>query len=217
MSLKCCAGPWWPGGDACGSRVSSTYPESGPVLIVPNHDSQTDPLVVAVAIRSRRRLRFLARAELWRIPLLGPILDGLGQIAIRRGAGDSAALGPGAAGAACRRGARCVSRRTAQLGCPDSRPPRRGAACRLVPGGGHRPLQHHRDDGLRAIPRRPRVTVRFFAPSPGRSDEDAGTFAARLLAELRRVSPPVPAGRKAIVGGPPRIRRALARRESDRR
>jgi 1-acyl-sn-glycerol-3-phosphate acyltransferase len=49
-------------------------PASGAVLIVPNHDSQWDPLVVGIALRRRRQLTFLARASLWRIPGLGPVL-----------------------------------------------------------------------------------------------------------------------------------------------
>jgi 1-acyl-sn-glycerol-3-phosphate acyltransferase len=67
-------------------------PERGPLLIVPNHDSQWDPVLAGLAVRPRRRLRFLARASLWRIPGLGPLLHGLGQIPIRRGEGDAAAL-----------------------------------------------------------------------------------------------------------------------------
>ena len=43
-------------------------PAEGPVLIVPNHDSQWDPLAVAVAVRRTRRIRFLARANLWKHP-----------------------------------------------------------------------------------------------------------------------------------------------------
>jgi 1-acyl-sn-glycerol-3-phosphate acyltransferase len=67
-------------------------PAHGPLLVVPNHDSQWDPVLVGLALRPRRRLRFLARASLWRIPGLGPLLDALGQIPIRREAGDTAAL-----------------------------------------------------------------------------------------------------------------------------
>src|SRR4029078_5892731 len=39
-----------------------------------------------------RRLRFLARASLWRIPGLGPLLRAMGQIPVRRGVGGGAAL-----------------------------------------------------------------------------------------------------------------------------
>src|SRR5438067_11688536 len=67
-------------------------PESGPLLVVPNHDSQWDPVVVGVVLRKRRALRFLARANLWKIPLLGPVLSGMRQIPIERSAGDEGAL-----------------------------------------------------------------------------------------------------------------------------
>lgn len=42
-----------------------SVPAEGPLLVVPNHDSQWDPIVVGIALRKRRRLRFLARANLW--------------------------------------------------------------------------------------------------------------------------------------------------------
>ena len=41
-------------------------PKHGPLLVVPNHDSQMDPVLVAVALRKIRPLRFLARADLWK-------------------------------------------------------------------------------------------------------------------------------------------------------
>jgi 1-acyl-sn-glycerol-3-phosphate acyltransferase len=63
-------------------------PESGPLAVVPNHDSQWDPVIVAVALRKRRVLRFLARANLRKMFGLAPILNGMRQIPIERGAGD---------------------------------------------------------------------------------------------------------------------------------
>jgi 1-acyl-sn-glycerol-3-phosphate acyltransferase len=66
------------------------------------------------------------------------------------------------------------------------------------------------------FPRRPRVTVRFFAPAGGgiTPGEEAQAFSARLLGELRARVPVAPAGRNPVVGGPPRVRRALARTNS---
>src|SRR4051812_17298817 len=67
-------------------------PRTGTLLVVPNHDSQMDPPLVAVALRKLRPLRFLARADLWRMFGLAPIMNGLGQIPVERGAHDEAAL-----------------------------------------------------------------------------------------------------------------------------
>jgi 1-acyl-sn-glycerol-3-phosphate acyltransferase len=81
---------WWGRLDV---RGLDAVPVRGPLLVVPNHDSQWDPVVIGVALRRRRMLRFLARADLWRIPGLGPVLGALRQIPIERGAGDAGAIG----------------------------------------------------------------------------------------------------------------------------
>lgn len=197
-------------------------PETGPVLIVPNHDSQMDPIVVGVAIRSRRRLRFLARANLWTIPIagplfIGPVLDGLAQVPIRRGAGDAGALD-----------------RAREFLCA-------GDALGVFPEGRLTwgvPIRARSGVGLLAtwcpearivlcsiegatdyvrFPRRPRVRVRFFPPAAGptRPGDDPTALAAQLLSELRALVPPTPAGRRRIVGGPPRIQRLLAKNLPD--
>jgi 1-acyl-sn-glycerol-3-phosphate acyltransferase len=191
-------------------------PERGPLLVVPNHDSQWDPVLVGLAVRPRRRLRYLARASLWRIPGLGPILDRMGQIKIRRGAGDAAALEH--AVEALRSGeAVCVFpegglswgeqlrahsgvARLAQA-CPEAT---------IVLCAVRGTTEYAR------VPRRPRVRVSFFVPEDGdsRPESTPAEVATRLLAEIRARVPPTPAGRRARVGGPPRVRRARARRAS---
>jgi 1-acyl-sn-glycerol-3-phosphate acyltransferase len=65
-------------------------PVTGPAVIAPNHDSWLDGIVLGAAIS--RKLRFLAKAELWRSRLLAWMLDGLGAIRIKRGHGDQLAL-----------------------------------------------------------------------------------------------------------------------------
>ena len=60
-------------------------PERGPALLVANHVSFLDPLAVAsVADRGRRRVRFLAMAELFRSPAAGWLLKRLGHIPVER-------------------------------------------------------------------------------------------------------------------------------------
>ena len=61
-------------------------PQSGGVIIVPNHVSHFDPLVVAYYVYSAGRWpRFLAKASLWRVPLLGGFLSKVQQIPVERG------------------------------------------------------------------------------------------------------------------------------------
>src|SRR5256885_2530317 len=80
---------WWGRLRVTGLEV---LPESSPVLVVPNHDSQMDPVVLGVGLRKRRMLRYLARADLWRIPGLGPVMRGMRQIPIERGTRDASAI-----------------------------------------------------------------------------------------------------------------------------
>ena len=57
-----------------------------------NHISYMDPLSNAYAIvKAGRRPRFLAKEELFHVPLVGRALKGAGQIPVKRGAGDTAA------------------------------------------------------------------------------------------------------------------------------
>ncbi|MGX6604106.1 lysophospholipid acyltransferase family protein [Micromonosporaceae bacterium Da 78-11] len=61
-------------------------PHSGAVIIVPNHVSHFDPLVVAHYIhRAGRWPRFLGKASLWRVPVLGGFLRKVQQIPVERG------------------------------------------------------------------------------------------------------------------------------------
>lgn len=185
----------------------------GPLLVVPNHDSQFDPILIALAIKPRRRLRFLARASLWRIPGLGALLYGINQIPISRGTGDSGAL----------------DEAVAALEAGES-------ICIFPEGGlswGVRLRAHNgvgrlaeRCPGARVVlcaiegtteyarfPRRPRVRVTFFRPAAGdpQPGEEAPVLATRLLDEIRDRVAPNPAGRRARVGGPPRVQRASRR------
>lgn len=66
-------------------------PVRGPVILASNHVSYLDPLVLAyLADRRHRKVRFLAKAELFEKGLLGPLLRSAGQIPVRRGSADAA-------------------------------------------------------------------------------------------------------------------------------
>ena len=193
-----------------------TVPEHGPLLVVPNHDSQWDPVLVGLAIRPRRRLRFLARASLWRIPGLGPILYRMNQIPIRRGVGDAAALEH--AVEALRSGEAVCVFPEGGLSWGEALRARSGVGrlAQACPGARIVLCAVAGTTTYARFPRRPRVSVRFFVPENGdpRPAEAPAEVATRLLAEIRARVPPTPAGRRARVGGPPRVRRARARRAS---
>src|SRR5580704_11477736 len=66
-------------------------PNAGPVLLAANHVSYLDPLTLAwVADRRGRHVRYLAKAELFDKPALGPLLRAAHQIPVRRGRADAA-------------------------------------------------------------------------------------------------------------------------------
>ncbi len=69
-------------------------PTDGPVVLAANHVSFLDFLLVGRAARqSGRRVRFLARHDLWRAPLVGPALTAMGHVPVDRSAPAAAYLG----------------------------------------------------------------------------------------------------------------------------
>ena len=62
----------------------------GASIVVVNHDSMADPFVVGAAID--RPLRYLAKSELWRNPLIRRAIESLGAIPVTRERGDVAAV-----------------------------------------------------------------------------------------------------------------------------
>jgi 1-acyl-sn-glycerol-3-phosphate acyltransferase len=66
-------------------------PRQGPVIIAANHVSYFDPLCLGVFIDAAgRQVRFLAKSELYRNPLLGWVLREAGQIPVYRESRDAA-------------------------------------------------------------------------------------------------------------------------------
>jgi 1-acyl-sn-glycerol-3-phosphate acyltransferase len=174
-------------------------PESGPVLVVANHDSHWDPIMVGVAAIRRRQVKALAKAQLWDVRGLSPVLNGMGQIPIERGAGDAGAL------------ARAIEelRAGACIGVFPEGTRSRGKVLRARSGVGRLALEVPEAklvcvsiEGTTAytsFPHRPRVSLRFFEPAGGQVQpgEEPGEIASRLLAEIRGLVPPAAAGRKS--------------------
>jgi 1-acyl-sn-glycerol-3-phosphate acyltransferase len=169
-----------------------TLPENGPLLVVGNHDSHWDPVMVGIAAFKRRQIRALAKSELWDVRGLAPILDGMGQIPIQRGKGDKDAL------------AKAIEtlRAGACIGVFPEGTRSRGEVLRARSGIGRLALEVPEahvtlvaiegTSDLTGFPRRPRLRVSFFDPAGGqpRPEEEPGELSARLLAEIREIVPP---------------------------
>ncbi|WP_227764193.1 lysophospholipid acyltransferase family protein [Zhaonella formicivorans] len=69
---------------------AENLPSKGPVILAANHVSYLDPVALGCAFD--RQVHFLAKEELFRIPLLGWIIDHLGAFPVKRGAGDRGAI-----------------------------------------------------------------------------------------------------------------------------
>jgi 1-acyl-sn-glycerol-3-phosphate acyltransferase len=65
-------------------------PTDGPCILIANHESITDPWFLCLA--TRRRVRFMAKAELWRYPFLRWAMDSYGTFPVERGSGDTGAM-----------------------------------------------------------------------------------------------------------------------------
>lgn len=68
-------------------------PAQGPAIVACNHISYLDPLTNGEAVvRAGRRPRFLAKEDLFEIPIVGTVLRGAGQIPVARGSRDGSSL-----------------------------------------------------------------------------------------------------------------------------
>jgi 1-acyl-sn-glycerol-3-phosphate acyltransferase len=82
--------PWLRYGLRWTIEGEANIPAVGPTILASNHVSYLDPLTLAwVADRRQRRIRFLAKAELFRNPVLGALLRAAHQIPVYRGTADS--------------------------------------------------------------------------------------------------------------------------------
>jgi 1-acyl-sn-glycerol-3-phosphate acyltransferase len=173
-------------------------PESGPALVVGNHDSHWDPIMVGISAIRRRQIKALAKSDLWKVRGLAPVLNGMGQIPIEREAGDAGAL------------ARAVEelRRGSCIGVFPEGTRSRGKVLRARSGVGRLALEVPEakivcvaiegTSDLTGFPRRPHLRIRFFEPREGqvKPGEEAGELAVRLLAEIRELVPPSISARK---------------------
>jgi len=68
----------------------SNLPKTGGVVVVSNHGSHLDPPILGHALG--RPVAFMAKSELFRVPILSSIISACGAYPVKRGAGDREAL-----------------------------------------------------------------------------------------------------------------------------
>lgn len=184
---------WWGRLEVVGL---SLLPADGPTILMANHDSHWDPLVLGIAA-GRRQLRALAKASLWKNTLVAWVLDRMGQVPIERGRGDLTAL----AAAIDHLGAgQCI-------GVFPEGTISRGQTLRFLSGAGRLALSTPgtvviaaRVTGVVDIvrfPKRPRIRVEFFEPAGGQPapGESATALTKRVMGEVRSAAPPALPGR----------------------
>jgi 1-acyl-sn-glycerol-3-phosphate acyltransferase len=193
---------WWGRLEVVGAQC---LPTRGATIVLANHDSAWDPVVIAAAARRRRQIHALAKASLWKHPLLGRVLDGMGQIPVDRGRADTAAMD---VAAQCLAAGGCVGifpegtvsrgrhlRARSGAGRLAQAAPQARIVCAAVSG----------TVDIARFPRRPRLRVTFFEParSPA-AEESAQELSARLTAEIRALVPAVESGRGSRAAESPR-------------
>ncbi|MCK9857388.1 MULTISPECIES: lysophospholipid acyltransferase family protein [Paenibacillus] len=69
-------------------RGLENIPKEGSVILCSNHISLLDP--PAVGIRVPRKVHYMAKAELFKIPVFGPLIRAWGAFPVKRGVGKDA-------------------------------------------------------------------------------------------------------------------------------
>lgn len=67
------------------------FPQQGPVIAVANHANLMDPILMGIGL-GRRQVCFMAKEQLFKIPVLGWIIRRLGVFPVKRGASDREAI-----------------------------------------------------------------------------------------------------------------------------
>lgn len=69
---------------------AENIPQAGPVILAPNHRANIDPPYISLA--TTRQMHFMAKEELFRVPVFGRIFKGVEAFPVKRGTADRAAL-----------------------------------------------------------------------------------------------------------------------------
>ncbi|HEX4363634.1 MAG TPA: lysophospholipid acyltransferase family protein [Solirubrobacteraceae bacterium] len=183
---------------------AENIPASGPMLLVGNHDSYWDPVVIGIAAIKRRQVRALSKSSLWKVKGMNVVLDGMGQIPIVRGSGDADALDRAITEL---RAGSCIGvfpEGTRSLG--RTLRPRSGVGrlAAAVPEAAIVPVAVSGTTDIPRFPKRPRLRVTFLPPAHGLGpDESAAELAARVVGQVRALVPIAAAGRRPALEQPP--------------
>lgn len=71
-------------------KGEENIPKNGALLVCPNHISNWDPIIIGAV--ADRQIRFMAKASLFKIPLLNILIKVLGVFPVHRGTADPTAL-----------------------------------------------------------------------------------------------------------------------------
>lgn len=71
-------------------KGKENIPKEGSFLLCANHRSNMDPVMIAAGCH--RQLTFMAKEELFKVPVLGWLIKKFGAFPIKRGKGDAAAV-----------------------------------------------------------------------------------------------------------------------------
>ena len=172
------------------ARGRENVPRQGPVLLAPNHFSIWDHFFCGLYLR--RRIRFMAKSQLYANPLLEAFLTHAGAFPVRRGQRDEHAIATAYA---------ILERGGAVVVYPQGGRSRDGSLGRPRPGIGRLaletgapvvPVAIHGSLGIRRWERLrlPRVTIQYGAPivlprtaSPSRAEQQAA--AERIFSAVR--------------------------------
>lgn len=145
---------------------AENWPERGPALIASNHGSNFDPVLLGLAYPGI--IRWMAKAELWKVPGLGGLINRLGAFPVHRGEADREAI----------REARALLRQGGVVGMfPEGTRQRDGRLGEPQPGVGMLalepgievvPVRIRGSEGIirGGIPRRPLVSITVGKPVP---------------------------------------------------
>lgn len=196
-------------------RNPEALPAEGPFVLAPNHYSEIDPIIMGIATwKAGRAPHFMAKASLWKIPVLRPILNGLKQIPVYRDRGSrTGGTMEAAAKVVENQGAVIVYPEGSLTRDPDLWPMRgkngavrlaKAANIPLIPAAhwGTQRLMPRYGRGIRPFPRK-RIDVVFGDPldlsdvtdgqnqaQVTRATEKLMSEIAKLAGELRGVEPP---------------------------